>query len=192
MCNGPREGLDPIRFWTMPCAFQAWRLAEGSGRKMQGHHTCPNVCRKVADSAVEGGEQGQDKSLCRGVQRLSPFVAFIRCHDRHENPRMSLRRPCRPPIVFFAPRLRPRLSAQGPCGGLFVTREAYCFASLLSHQLTKNTLEFHFITNASFEGQLLSISAFPDVWQACVDRFNNLIGPLNPFFVDMNGSRYPN
>jgi hypothetical protein len=24
LCNGPREGLDPIRFWTMPHAFQAW------------------------------------------------------------------------------------------------------------------------------------------------------------------------
>src|SRR5436305_14559758 len=31
--------------------------------------------------------------------------------------------------------------------------------------------KFHFITNISFEEQLLSISVFPDVWQACVDRF---------------------
>lgn len=163
-CNGQEKVWVLSAFGQCHVPFKRGDWQKGVGARCRAITRVQTVCRRVADSAVESGEQGQDKAFCQGLaQRLNPLVAFIRCHCSARNSQDVAASPLSSANCILRPTTPTTLVRSWHLWQMFVTQEAYCFASLPSHQLTKNSLEFHFITNVSFEEQLLSISAFPDV-----------------------------
>jgi hypothetical protein len=130
-----------------------------------GHRACRSVLLKGADSAVENG---QDKTLLGSCGSLSLIGTDPGCRCFAAN------------CILRSTTSTPLVHSRKVAGCL---QDAYGFASLPSHRLTKNTWNSTSLPMSPFEDQLLSISVFPNVWQTRVNRFIDLIGPLISFWV---------